>query len=132
MKTINYQIKEDNNKNSILSIKNHLCECYKMILYGEKIASVINKHKIFINKFNLHGKNKYKTLQLLYHFKNTRNKAIAINTLLLSLNNLNLLNDLDLNHKHLEFLNSINNNSINNCNNNSMNERKSTISNICL
>ena len=109
MKYINNQINEDNIKNYRLLIRNNLCECYEMILSGEKITSVINKHKIFINKFNLRGKNKYKTLTLLQHYKNTKNKHIAINTLLLSLNNLDLLKDVNFNYKQFDFFTPENN-----------------------
>jgi len=68
-----------------------LFDCYNRILKKEPISTLIRSHSNFINKLQLSGHNKnHKTLAILIHYKNTKNKAIALSTLTNSLNNRNI------------------------------------------
>jgi hypothetical protein len=74
-------------------IKENLIESYKRLVKGENINLIIRQHKKLINQMELNGKNKnkYKTINLLTHYKNTSDKTLALITLTNALNNKGLL-----------------------------------------
>jgi len=99
----NTQTYEFINKNKRDYIKEHLLECYTKILTeynsssreNSSIESFIRSHKRLINIMDLNcygkNKNKYKTLTYLQHYRNTKNKAIAISIFTNTMNKLGLL-----------------------------------------
>ena len=87
-------------------INEDLLDCYNLLRNRVKdksdnkskklyIIYLIKRHKKFINKTNLYGKNKYHTLSFLVHYLNTKNPSIAMHTLTNSLNNRNLFNHIN-------------------------------------
>lgn len=68
-------------------INQNLLDCYQHILEKQNIDGLIRSHKACIHRVGLIGKNKYKTLRLLEHYKNTTNKSLALATLTNSLCN---------------------------------------------
>lgn len=72
------------------SINEDLLECYNLLnkknLTIEDIDCIIRRHRRFINSTSIYGKNKYSTLNLLIHFRNTEDKSLAMGTLTSSLN----------------------------------------------
>ena len=66
-----------------------LLDCYNKLIAGENIDILIRLHKKFINKMKMNGKNKnkYKTMDFLIHYRNTRDKITAIRLLTCCLNN---------------------------------------------
>ena len=91
----NNQIKEHYEKVRREKIKENLLDCLKDINDKININTVIKKHKKYIETQNLLGKSKYKTLELLIHYKNTNNKQIAINNLICAMVNLKLFRLID-------------------------------------
>lgn len=86
MKYRNTQEYEFINKNKRDLIKEHLLECYQKICNGKNDSNIdvlIRHHRKVITSMALNGKNKnkYKTIQYLEHYKNTKNKAVALNIL---------------------------------------------------
>ena len=64
-------------------IYNHFTKCYNYLIKEKKIdikqrRSLIKQHRRLINKINLNGKSKYKTLNILIQFCNTPDKDTAI------------------------------------------------------
>jgi hypothetical protein len=84
---INTQNKELDNNFKRAVINNDLLACYQKLIEKQNINAIIKSHKSCINKMQLHGKNKYNTLTLLQHYKNTNNKRNAFYILTCSLNN---------------------------------------------
>ena len=68
-------------------INRNLLDCYNRIIEKQDIDAVIKSHKSCINRIGIISKNKYRTLTLLQHYKNTRNKSRAFALLTNSLNN---------------------------------------------
>ena len=62
-------------------INQHLLDCYQRIIEKQNINGLIRSHKACIHRAGLIGKNKYKTLILLKHYKNTSDKSLALATL---------------------------------------------------
>lgn len=62
-------------------INQNLLDCYNRILEKQNINGLIRLHKTCIHRTNLLGKNKYNTLKLLEHYKNTADKSLALATL---------------------------------------------------
>jgi len=92
--------KERTNELKRQLIREHLLESYNSILNLGKtqltdinISIIINLHKKYINKMNIYGKNKYRTLRLLQQYQLAKNKAMAIMVLANSLNKLSIFND---------------------------------------
>lgn len=79
-------------KNKVNEIYMDLLTCYNKLLKEENINTLINNHKKLISKLGLSGKNKnkYKSLNILLQYKNTKNKSMAIMVLANTLNNLSL------------------------------------------
>jgi hypothetical protein len=78
-------------------IREHLLESYTSILNLSKdnltnknIGCIVNLHKKYVDKMNLYGRNKYRTLRLLQEYQRTKNKSMAIMVLANSLNKLSL------------------------------------------
>ena len=92
MKKKKTQLEEYYNKAKRDFIKEDLLESYKSILRGDDIKIIIRLHKKTIDKMVLKGKNKnkYKTLVLLEHYRNTKNKTLALIHLTNTLNNKSL------------------------------------------
>ena len=70
-----------NDKHYILN--KHLLDCYNKIIAKENITYLIRSHKSLINQL----KKKPKTLTLLQHYHNTKDKSIALAILTCSLAN---------------------------------------------
>ncbi len=68
-------------------IDRDLLDCYNRLVEKHNPEYVIRSHKACINRMDIYGKNKYKTLQLLEHYKNTEDKTAALSILACSLNN---------------------------------------------
>lgn len=68
-------------------IDRDLLECYNRIVENQNVSTIVRSHKACIHRTNLLGKNKYKTLRLLEHYKNSKNKRVALANLTSSLNN---------------------------------------------
>lgn len=92
MKYCYTQQKEYINYNKRLYIREHLVNCYQKICKGEDINHIIKSHKRVITSMDLTGKNKnkYKTINYLEQYKNTKNKAAAMMVLNNTLNNIAL------------------------------------------
>lgn len=78
-------------------IHEHLLKSYNSILNlstinltDKNISCIVNLHKKYINKKNIYGKNKYRTLLLLQQYQRAKNKSMAIMVLANSLNKLSL------------------------------------------
>ena len=85
-------------------INRNLLDCYNRIIEKQDIDAVIRSHKSCINHVGIIGKNKYRTLSLLQHYNNTRNKSAALVLLTNSLNNRRIfsmfLSDEERKNKH--------------------------------
>ncbi len=68
-------------------IDRDLLDCYNRILEKQNVNAIIRSHRARINRMDLHGKNKYKTLKILEHYNNTQDKTTAMSILTNSLNN---------------------------------------------
>ena len=88
MKYRNTQQYEYVNKLKRDYIKEHLFECYRKLCKGEDIDNLIKSHKKIICDMELIGKNKnkYKTVNCLEHYRNTKNKICAMMILTNTLN----------------------------------------------
>jgi hypothetical protein len=71
-------------------IDRDLLDCYNRLMEKQNPESVIRSHKLCINRMDIHGRNKYKTLRLLEHYRNTEDKSIALSVLTSSLNSLGI------------------------------------------
>ena len=91
MRYSNMQQYEYNIKLKRIYIKEHLVECYDKICRGENINDLIRVHKRFINSMELNGNkiNKYKTVGYLEHYRNSKNKLVAMMILTNTLNRIN-------------------------------------------
>ncbi len=74
-------------------INQHLLDCYQCILEKQNIDGLIRSHKTCIHNAGLMSKNRYKTLILLKHYKNTSDKSLALATLTNTLCNRGLFKD---------------------------------------
>jgi len=89
--TKNNQIKEITIKNTRENIKDDLLNCFKLIHKDVDINVLLKQHKKLIDHSGIGGKNRFKTLTYLVHYKNTKNKSTALTNLTNTLNNLHLL-----------------------------------------
>jgi hypothetical protein len=65
-----------------------LLRCYHEIVKKEPVNTVIKTHKRLINQLQLHGHNKkHKSVDLLVHYKNTKDHAHGLYILINTLNN---------------------------------------------
>lgn len=70
-------------------IKIDLLRCYHEIIKMESINTVIKTHKRLINQLQLRSHNKkHKSIDLLVHYKNTKNHAQGLSILTNTLNNM--------------------------------------------
>ena len=81
-------------------IREHLLESYNSILNlgkteltDKNICIIINLHKKYIDKMNIYGRNKYRTLRLLQQYQLAKNKSMAIMVLANSLNKLSVFQE---------------------------------------
>ena len=69
-------------------IAKNLLRCYQQIIKGDAVTHLIRAHMKFINQLDVLGHhNKYSSVDILTHYKNTANKPQALSTLTNSLNN---------------------------------------------
>ena len=94
MRSKNLQEAESYKRDQRDFINQDLLEAYNRLVAGNKLATndkdikqIIKGHAKTINRTNLVGKGKYKTLILLEHYKNTQNKETALAILTGALNN---------------------------------------------
>ena len=80
MKYRDTRVYQSENKNKRDFIKEDLFECYEKLCKGEDVSHLIKSHRRFINNMQLNGnsKKKYKTLDYLVHYRNTKNKVGAM------------------------------------------------------
>ena len=92
LKTRRSQEDEYVRKIKVDEINIDLLNCYNKLLKGENINLLIRDHTKLITKMEFIGKNKnkYKSLNILQHYKNTKNKSLAIMVLANTLNNQSL------------------------------------------
>jgi hypothetical protein len=81
-------------------IREHLLESYNSILNlgkteltDKNICIIINLHKKYIDKMNIYGRNKYRTLRLLQQYQLAKNKSMAIMVLANTLNKLSVFQE---------------------------------------
>ena len=76
-------VREDNMKMKKLMVRENLHECYAKVMKKESIDTIMKQHKGLIIALQIHGKPKniFKTMKVLEHYKNTRNKSIALSVL---------------------------------------------------
>tara|TARA_Y100000389_G_scaffold13632_1_gene12150 strand:+ start:5111 stop:5401 length:291 start_codon:yes stop_codon:yes gene_type:complete len=68
-------------------INKHLLECYNKIIAKENVGYLIRSHKSFINQLDFKSKKVAKSLSLLQHYYNTKDKSTAFAVLTCSLAN---------------------------------------------
>ena len=56
-------------------IDQDLLDCYNRLVEKQNPEYVIRSHKACINRMDIDGRNKYKTLQLLEHYRDTQDKS---------------------------------------------------------
>ena len=82
---------KDTRKNAALlsdkqyMINKHLLECYNKIIAKENVSYLIRSHKCFINQLDIKSKKIPKSLTLLQHYHNTKDKSTAFAVLTCSL-----------------------------------------------
>ena len=85
-------------------INRDLLDCYNRIIEKQNIDAIIQSHKRCIHRAGIISKNKYRTLTLLQHYRNTQNKSAALVLLTNSLNNRRIfsmfLSDEERKNKH--------------------------------
>ncbi len=88
----NGQIYEYGNRVKRDQIKHHFIECYDKLCRGENVNALMRNHKRFIDDMVLNGnnsKNKYKTVNYLRQYANTRFKTEAMSVLTNTVSNIN-------------------------------------------
>jgi hypothetical protein len=69
-------------------ISQDLLRCYQQIIKGESVVHLIRAHKKLINKLAVMGHhNKYPSVNILTHYKNTADKVYALSVFTNYLNN---------------------------------------------
>ena len=83
-------------------IAKDLLRCYQQIIKGDAVTHLIRAHMKFINQLNVLGHhNKYSSVDILVHYKNTADKPQALSTLINSLNNKGLFSSIFVVNKNI-------------------------------
>ena len=80
---VDRRVYQHNLKMKKLMVRENLHECYAKLMQKENIDTIMKQHKRYICSLQIDGKNKniFKTMKVLEHYKNTRNKSIALSVL---------------------------------------------------